>query len=92
MNETKLAIGKQKQLSRWHHNGPWKKKKKKARHYGYLALHISLNLFYILKGGGNEAWENNEAFISLANTSDQKVEVMFWCFSIQKAINAEALQ
>lgn len=66
-------------------------KKKKARHYGYLAMHISPNLFYILKGGGSKAWENIEAFISLANTSDQKAEVMFWCFIIQKAINAEAL-
>lgn len=62
-----------------------------ARHYGYLASHISPNLFYLLKGGGNKAWENIEAFISLANTSDQKVEVIFWCFIIQKAINAEAL-
>lgn len=64
--------------------------KKKPRHYRYLALHISPNLSYILKGGGNKAWENTEAFISLANTSDQNVEVMFWCFIIQKAINAEA--
>lgn len=52
--------------------------KKKPRHYRYLALHISPNSSYILKGGGNKAWENIEAFISLANTSDQNVVLMLY--------------